>query len=216
MLLNNEREDVNMVIPDYLEFRRTLRSQRDSIQHSAKGSTWKEHKYIRKENGRYIYPDDDGDVGLTEMPAIGETYTFKGHSFKVTDKRGDYKYIGTPGAAVVVDTNTDEEYFDRFDGKGPYKRGMSETQIKGILDALDSIEGVTVTRDKEEYYKKKFPKLYKMEQEKEAREKREKEREERQERERRERESRLKNRKVSDPFKANIWGKDRVRIVTNK
>lgn len=26
------------------------------IEHSAKGSTWKNHKYIRIENGRYIYP----------------------------------------------------------------------------------------------------------------------------------------------------------------
>lgn len=30
------------------------------IKHSAKGSVWKEHKYIRKENGRYIYPENDG------------------------------------------------------------------------------------------------------------------------------------------------------------
>lgn len=29
------------------------------IMHSAKGTTWKEHKYIKKENGRYIYADND-------------------------------------------------------------------------------------------------------------------------------------------------------------
>lgn len=30
-----------------------------TIRHSAKGSTWKEHKYIRKSNGQYFYPEDD-------------------------------------------------------------------------------------------------------------------------------------------------------------
>lgn len=28
------------------------------ITHSAKGSTWKDHKYIRKENGVYVYAED--------------------------------------------------------------------------------------------------------------------------------------------------------------
>ena len=32
--------------------------QNNSIEHAAKGSTWKNHKYIRIENGRYIYPGD--------------------------------------------------------------------------------------------------------------------------------------------------------------
>lgn len=30
----------------------------DEIYHSAKGSTWKDHKYIRKEGKRYIYKED--------------------------------------------------------------------------------------------------------------------------------------------------------------
>ena len=27
-----------------------------SLQHSAKGSTWKDHKYIKRVNGTYFYP----------------------------------------------------------------------------------------------------------------------------------------------------------------
>lgn len=30
-----------------------------SLEHAAKGSTWKDHKYIRIENDRYIYPGDE-------------------------------------------------------------------------------------------------------------------------------------------------------------
>ena len=38
---------------------------RDYLEHSAKGQTWKDHKYIRKENGRYIYPEDVGKTYKT-------------------------------------------------------------------------------------------------------------------------------------------------------
>lgn len=31
---------------------------RDELEHSAKGSQWKDHKYVKKENGRYYYTDD--------------------------------------------------------------------------------------------------------------------------------------------------------------
>lgn len=37
-----------------------LNSALDSFQHSYKGTTWNNHKYVRKENGRYIYPKDSG------------------------------------------------------------------------------------------------------------------------------------------------------------
>lgn len=48
-----------MVIPDYRDFvhLRMVTPQRVII-HSAKGSTWKEHKYIKRKNGTYYYPDD--------------------------------------------------------------------------------------------------------------------------------------------------------------
>lgn len=39
---------------DYLAFRQ---SYRNSLMHSPKGTTWKKHKYIRKEEKRYIYKE---------------------------------------------------------------------------------------------------------------------------------------------------------------
>lgn len=51
---------------------------RTYLQHSAKGSHWKNHKYVRVENGRYIYPEDlarsttgrygKGNIDLFERP----------------------------------------------------------------------------------------------------------------------------------------------------
>lgn len=35
------------------------------LEHSPKGTTWKDHKYIKKENGRYVYPSTQGAVGKT-------------------------------------------------------------------------------------------------------------------------------------------------------
>lgn len=42
-----------MIRPDYRDFRK--RSQ--ILQHSAEGSSWKKHKYIKRVDGTYYYPD---------------------------------------------------------------------------------------------------------------------------------------------------------------
>lgn len=41
--------------PDYLQFKSYMKNQRNDLQHSPKGTTWKKHKYIKKVNGRYVY-----------------------------------------------------------------------------------------------------------------------------------------------------------------
>lgn len=41
-------------MPDYLAFRQ---SYRNSLMHSPKGTTWKNHKYIRKDGKTYIYKE---------------------------------------------------------------------------------------------------------------------------------------------------------------
>lgn len=42
-----------MIRPDYRDFR--TRSQ--SFRHSSEGSSWKKHKYIKRVDGTYYYPD---------------------------------------------------------------------------------------------------------------------------------------------------------------
>lgn len=39
-----------MIRPDYRDYRRI------TLRHSAEGSTWKDHKYIKRINGTYYYP----------------------------------------------------------------------------------------------------------------------------------------------------------------
>lgn len=48
-----------MVRPNYRDYKRSqfiIGSDRH-LEHSAKGSTWEEHKYIKRINGTYYYPD---------------------------------------------------------------------------------------------------------------------------------------------------------------
>lgn len=43
-----------MIRPDYRDFKRYRQSL---LEHSAKGSTWEDHKYIKRVDGTYYYPD---------------------------------------------------------------------------------------------------------------------------------------------------------------
>lgn len=67
----------------------------NDLLHSPKGTTWKDHKYIKKENGRYIYPGQKTGasvsmVGELNYPKyIGGTirYESKVTSDKLKEKR---------------------------------------------------------------------------------------------------------------------------------
>lgn len=48
-------EEFRAAVADY-----KAKHEGGSLEHAAKGSSWKKHKYIRIENGRYIYPDETG------------------------------------------------------------------------------------------------------------------------------------------------------------
>lgn len=47
-----------------------MEERNEALEHSFKGTTWKEHKYIRKENGRYIYPPDAEGEGKDSTPGM--------------------------------------------------------------------------------------------------------------------------------------------------
>ena len=56
-----------MIRPDY----RAIRMRSQFLQHSSKGSSWKKHKYIKRVDGTYYYPDSyEGGRHLPD----GETY----------------------------------------------------------------------------------------------------------------------------------------------
>lgn len=47
-----------MIRPNYKDFRTSHVLPFQSLEHSAKGSTWDEHKYIKRIDGTYYYPDN--------------------------------------------------------------------------------------------------------------------------------------------------------------
>lgn len=49
-----------MIFPDF----RDIKRQPVILSHSAKGTTWKNHKYIKVENGRYFYPKSNNQGGI--------------------------------------------------------------------------------------------------------------------------------------------------------
>lgn len=59
-----------MIRPNYRDFRRGSQFVLETgvhLEHSAKGSTWEEHKYIKRIDGTYYYPDNyEGGRHLTD------------------------------------------------------------------------------------------------------------------------------------------------------
>ena len=53
------REVKKVIRPNYRDFKRSqfVVGNGQTIQHSAEGSSWKKHKYIKKVDGTYYYPD---------------------------------------------------------------------------------------------------------------------------------------------------------------
>ena len=64
----------------------------DTLEHSAKGTTWKKHKYIKKIGNRYYYTDkkEDDDDELIDLDEIIETPDFESLPEKVDKIRPDW------------------------------------------------------------------------------------------------------------------------------
>lgn len=98
-----------MIRPDYREF----------ISHSAKGSTWEEHKYIKRIDGTYYYPDSyEGGRHLPE-----------GSDGKETDKE--------PPSSEDLSEN-DIEALAREVIRGNFGNGKQRTELLG--DAYEKVQ----------------------------------------------------------------------------
>lgn len=76
-----------MIRPDYRDFR--TRSQ--SFRHSSEGSSWKEHKYIKRVDGTYYYPDNY--EGGRHLPDGGKEKSMEDELFEKLKNSSD-KDIG--------------------------------------------------------------------------------------------------------------------------
>lgn len=64
-----------------------VRFRRRELEHSSKGSSWKDHKYIRKEGDKYIYADSPANSSDTETENQSSTENVKENADK--EKTGE-------------------------------------------------------------------------------------------------------------------------------
>lgn len=94
-----------MVRPNYREFRRSqfVIENGEHLEHSAKGSEWEEHKYIKRVDGTYYYPDSY--EGGRHLP--------KGDSEKKDDSKDKKTSKGSKfGEYTKGDPDFDDKNFD--------------------------------------------------------------------------------------------------------
>lgn len=73
-----------MIRPDYRDFRKDSKFVVETgihLEHSAKGSTWEDHKYIKRIDGTYYYPD--GYEGGRHLPE-GDKERSSGEKIELT------------------------------------------------------------------------------------------------------------------------------------
>lgn len=119
-----------------------INSGEEYLAHSAKGSTWEKHKYIKKENGRYYYADDKGNK--TSEVSSGLTATRDGPGYEMDE--GDREYMENHKAGK--DNRTYEEYMadkqaaikvaDEADKKPAGKEELTEEERKKKNRETDS------------------------------------------------------------------------------
>lgn len=118
--------------------------------HSAKGTTWKNHKYIRKKGNIYIYPDSDSDSNSNNkkylMPKQAEdSYKFWMSHLKVL--YGDYRKHRKDRETNIWESYTKQDYRDSIDYVKDLKMSKSYRMSKRlrtsyekgrkIIDSLD-------------------------------------------------------------------------------
>lgn len=84
--------------------------------HSAKGSTWKKHKYIRKEGNKYIYVENDKkDMDFFD---------------KISAEINDADYVERRLQDLVNDYNKKQDQLDKFNSQNFRPNSIEETALK--------------------------------------------------------------------------------------
>lgn len=102
-----------------------------SLLHSAKGSTWEEHKYIKRIDGTYYYPDSyEGGRHLPSSSDSKKKETKKIDTSKLTD--ADKELIKKLREKLVVKSDEDWD-LDKWDGTLTDADEKLLEQLKGDL-----------------------------------------------------------------------------------
>lgn len=96
------------------------------LRHSAKGSTWKEHKYIKKIDGAYYYPDSyEGGRHLSDK----EKETSGGGAGEEREEETSEKKTWEWGAEDLTDENIEE--LARLVIRGEFGNGQTRKDLLG-------------------------------------------------------------------------------------
>lgn len=131
-----------MVIPDYKNFRGSniVFVKDQPLSHSAKGSTWEDHKYIKKIDGTYYYPDNyEGGRHLSDSKE--EDNKEFDPSKAATEFNKFFRSLSDAGQAYFRSREewekmTLEDFKDLYKdilGRDPSKE-LSENAIKNMFD----------------------------------------------------------------------------------
>lgn len=104
------------------------------LSHSYKGTTWKDHKYIKKEDGRYYYTTKtkytSGGGEIVETPNDDEDYLNSKNYVKSKDEYGNTIWV--PDGTRVRDNVSMSDYI------ADLIRDARDNIVNGISDALIS------------------------------------------------------------------------------
>lgn len=135
---------------DYLQFKSYMKSKRNELHHSAKGSTWKDHKYIKKVDGTYYYPDsykgkngdtktfDEFDSFSKELMKKGEAYYDEKEAASMTKEELGELYEDMTGVKLGKE-DLDRLYNSKEAKYNSSSNGISENDVEKL--AKEVIKG---------------------------------------------------------------------------
>lgn len=144
-----------MVRPNYRDFRRSqfILTSGQHLEHSAKGSTWEDHKYIKKVDGTYYYPESyEGGRHLSDNKEKEKDNNEEFDSSKAATEFNKFlKSLSDTGQAYFGskeewENMTLDDFKDLYEdilGRDPTKE-LSENAIK---DMFDNVKKQNVERD---------------------------------------------------------------------
>ena len=94
------------------------------LQHSAKGTTWGDHKYIAIENGRYIYPEDVKRFGGAGRP--------RGRQRNITGTATVFKQ--NKGVAGYGNVSSSNAAYDRFKNRSSSQKMIDSAKASYVKD----------------------------------------------------------------------------------
>lgn len=134
--------------------------EENDFSHSKKGQTWKKHKYIRKENGKYIYPK--GTSGLNTKRQNAHRYGWK-NEYANEMKQYNYDSIELPmglGKANIY-TRQDGTVVVLIPGNGKYTLppGTNVSTLKTRIKNFSNQVNMTDDQDMSSYIKNERSRL---------------------------------------------------------